>query len=381
MRGSGRGAVFELSRTIGNSAMRLHTALPRAARRLVTAAAIPADGVAMRRPMGIATHMAAAHPVMPGMDMIAVHVPAMLEIAATLSGPTSVGIRETSTDPYADHGAGIETDSDADSEVESGQTHHAHGERRHVDFTDGQRNPADCGVGHHHAWIETGEDHQRGSIHGTNHGDRHGRHPAPGSADRDPAAVVERRPTPRGVIDPVPAPGLNPGPVTVAIRRPVAWNAGGKPHGAVRIDAPPHAKLGTQVGVPGKIARDVTRGHGGHFTRIAKGAKRVELIRRRHRMRIERRTLTARGRHLGAHVHRRRLVPDFDFRLAGADRGDGGVAVLVDVDPVIAIAKQCEGELRSIDLEAFSRTQRVQPDAHRSGGELNLRHVIVEIQE
>jgi hypothetical protein len=363
--------------------MRLHTALTRAARRLMTAsvAAIPADGVTMRRPMGIATHMAAAHPVVPGMDMIAVHMPAMLEITATLSGATGVGIRETSADANADHGADIEADSDADSEVESGQTHHAHGERRHVDFTDRQRNPADGGFRHHYAWIETGEDHQRGSIHGTNYGDRHGRHPAPRSAYRYPAAVVKRRPTPRSVIDPVPAPRLDPGPVTIAVRRPVARHAGGKPHGAVGIDAAPHAKLGTEVGIAGKIARDVTRGHGGHFTCIAKGAKCVELVRRRQRMRIERRAFTARGRHLRAHVHRRRLVPDVDFRLAGAHRGDGGVAVFVDVHPVIAIAQQREGELRSIDLEAFPGTQRVQPDAHRSGGELDLRHVIVEIQE
>src|SRR5262249_40576272 len=44
--------------------------------------------------------------------------------------------------------------------------------------------------------------------------------PDPTPADHGPAAVVEGREAPRGVIDPGPAPRLDPGPVAVAVRRP-----------------------------------------------------------------------------------------------------------------------------------------------------------------
>jgi hypothetical protein len=341
------------------------------------------DGVATRSTMWIMPEVAAAHLVVTGMNAIAVHVPAICEIAAALGGSTRIGIRVTSARADTDRCVDIEAGADPNTEVESRQADDANteGERGHVDFTDRQRDPAHRRIGDHHARIEIRENDQRRSVHGTNHRDRHRRDPAPRSAHVYPSAEMEWSPTPGGVIDPVPAPRLDPGPMSVAIGSPIRDQTRRKPDRAVGANVAPHAKVPAQVFVAGNVAGDVIGGDGGHFTRIAKLAKRVELIGRRDGCRIQVRVLRARGRHLRTHVHRRGLVADVDLGVAFAHGGDGGIAVLIHVHAIIAVAEQREGELGSIDLEALARSQRVQPDVQRSGGDLNLRHVVVQVQE
>jgi hypothetical protein len=365
--------------------MRLHTSISHAARRNVTVgiATMSADGIATGSPVRVMAKVAAAHSVVPGMDMIAVHGLAIGEIAATLRGSACVRIRKAPTDADANRRADIEAGSDRDSEVESCQTRdaYANGERRHVHFTNRQRDPAHRGFRHHHARIEIRENHQRRSIHGTNHGDWHGRHPAPGSPHIHPAAVVERRPTPRGVVDPIPAPRLNPSPMSITIGRPVGHFAGGKPHRTIRTNAAPHATLRVQIRVAGQVARNVERRRGGVFTRVPKRAKRVELVGRGHRSRIQGRILSAGGRHLRTHMYRGGLVADLDFSVTIAHRRNGGCAVFSHVHAIVAIPQQREGELGSVDLEALPGRQGVQPDVQRSSGEFDLAHPVVEVQK
>ncbi len=206
--------------------------------------AMAANGFPIRRAVRVMTEVAAAHSIVPRMDMIAMHALTMLEIAAALGGSAGIGIRETSTDADADRGVDIEAGSDSDSKVECGEARDAYAksERRHVDFTECERDPAHGCFGHHHARIESRKRDHRRREERTNHGDRHGRHPSPRSADVYPTAKVEWRITPRGIVNPAPAPGLDPTPMSIAVGSPIGHQAGGKPHGAERRHGPPHAK-------------------------------------------------------------------------------------------------------------------------------------------
>ena len=71
-------------------------------------------------------------------------------------------------------------------------------------------------------------------------------HPAPSSADVRPAAIVRHRKTPGRIVDPRPAPGVNPGPVAVAIRSPVGGHVVRRPDAAVRPVGTPSA-IGIEV--------------------------------------------------------------------------------------------------------------------------------------
>src|SRR3546814_15667603 len=65
-----------------------------------------------------------------------------------------------------------------------------------------------------------------------------------------PAAVMEGREAPRGVIDPRPPPGLDPGPVAVPVRGPAHGDGRRGPDRAVRrVDAP--GAVGVEILVAG----------------------------------------------------------------------------------------------------------------------------------
>jgi hypothetical protein len=343
----------------------------------VSIAAITADRIAIRRYVRITPAMGAAHSIASGMQMIPVQRAAMLEISAAHGG----GCARICQASHGHARTGVEAGSDRDSKIETGQYAYAHRERRHVNFAKGQRDPAHHGVSDNHARIEIGEGDQRGSVHGTNHGDRHGRHPGPRSADGYPTAVVERSPAPGSVIDPVPAPWFDPGPMTIAIGRPVRNQPGRKPYRTIGGGGSPHAKVPTQIGEAGKVARNEVRGDRGFLTRVAQRAKRVELVGRRHGLRIQVGSFPAGSRHLSTHMHRGHLVADIDFGVAGAHRGERCVSVFIDIHTVIAVAEQREGELGSVDLEAFPGRQRMQPDVQGPGGNLDLGHRVVQVQE
>ncbi len=98
-------------------------------------------------------------------------------------------------------------------------------------------------------------------------------------------------------------------------------------------------------------------------------------------MRIQVRIVAAGGRHLRAEGHTGRLVADVEFAVAGADGSDGCIPIFIDIHAIIAVAQQREGELGSVDFEAFFRRQRMQPDVQGSGGDFDLRHRVIEVQE
>ena len=99
--------------------------------------------------------------------------------------------------------------------------------------------------------------HQRRRIHRAAHVGA--RVPGPAVAPEDPAAVVEGREAPGRVVDPGPAPGADPGPAAVAVRRPVGLHRDRHPHGAVLGVAFP-AAVAVQFLGAGHLGRHVAVG-------------------------------------------------------------------------------------------------------------------------
>ena len=83
--------------------------------------------------------------------------------------------------------------------------------------------------------------HERRRIAGTH--PQGSRDPAPSSSHKHPAAIMERSESPRRVVDPGPTPRFDPGPMSIAVRRPSRFDPGGKPHAAVSTNLSPGAIL------------------------------------------------------------------------------------------------------------------------------------------
>ena len=63
--------------------------------------------------------------------------------------------------------------------------------------------------------------------------DKESRCPTPGSVEKNPAAVMKRRESPRCIVYPGPAPRLDPRPMSVLIGRPVSGHSVRRPNGTV----------------------------------------------------------------------------------------------------------------------------------------------------
>src|SRR6185312_17221719 len=117
-----------------------------------------------------------------------------------------------------------------------------------------QRKPADTGTdGNAHSRRANPRD-QRGGIHrpyvaGT-------RYPAPGIAVGHPTAVMKRRESPARIIDPGPAPRIDPHPMPKPVRGPAHGKRGRRPHVPVVRGVFP-ASVVVQIGIAGRLRRYV----------------------------------------------------------------------------------------------------------------------------
>src|SRR5258707_4666914 len=88
---------------------------------------------------------------------------------------------------------------------------------------------------------------------------------------------MERRKAPGSIIYPGPAPGRNPHPVAIAIRRPTDDGGMGEPNGAVLGHRAP-ATVVVEVFVTNNIGRNVARGLRAIFAAVAVTAPVVEGV-------------------------------------------------------------------------------------------------------
>src|SRR5262249_39354074 len=105
-------------------------------------------------------------------------------------------------------------------------------------------------------------------------------HPAPASRNEDPAPIMERSKAPGCIVNPGPAPRLNPGPVAVAIRRPAHVDPCWKPHAAVGADFSP-ATVIVEIFISDYVRRNVPSRHVAPFPIGADAAPLVESIQAR----------------------------------------------------------------------------------------------------
>src|SRR5262249_18565361 len=101
--------------------------------------------------------------------------------------------------------------------------------------------------------------------------------PAPPAANVRPATVMERRVTPRCIVDPCRAPAADVGPVAVAIGRPVDADAGRIPDGAVIRGRFPAAVL-VEIGIPAHLPRYVAAAARAVVVSVAIGTPCIEAI-------------------------------------------------------------------------------------------------------
>ena len=206
------------------------------------------------------------------------------------------------------------------------------------------------------------------------------RHPAPPARYKCPAAVVERREAPRRLVDPVPAPGIDPAPMSGTVRHPADRDGGREPDVAVALDIAPSTVL-VEIRIADDVGRNVTRAHRRILTPVAIEGPAVEFIRRRQRVdeviaqafALER-VLLARGDDI-----RRVFAPGLAFSATHAD--DGRIAVWVDIDAILAGAPDRESQIRRIDLEHLVGIDAANAQIQSALRNFDLHDAIVEIQD
>src|SRR2546429_84428 len=103
------------------------------------------------------------------------------------------------------------------------------------------------------------------------------RHPYPAAVPVRPAAVMERREAPRGVVHPGPAPRLHPDPAAVAVRRPSHDRGPGRPDGTVVGRVAPLTVL-VQVLVADGLGRHIARRARVVRAAVARGAPVLPVV-------------------------------------------------------------------------------------------------------
>ncbi len=190
---------------------------------------------------------------------------------------------------------------------------------------------------------------------------------------------MERREAPGLVVDPGPAPRIDPCPVTVAIGRPSGMQPAREPDVAVIGDRGPRP-VRVEVLVADHLRRDVAGRHDAVVAPIALGRPAVERVGPRQRdvfavaevaaveaVRLPRRHDVRRAfavyiAHALAHDHRRRPV------------------LGIDLDAVAARSRQREREIRRVDLDDVARREPAHAHVERPLMQLQLRDAIVEVR-
>ena len=210
--------------------------------------------------------------------------------------------------------------------------------------------------------------------------DEAARGPAPAPADVAPPAVVERRVTPRCVVDPGPAPAADPRPAAEPIRCPTHGDRRREPHRAVLGNGLPFAEL-VEVGVAHHLPRHVARAAAALVVAIAVGAPRVETVD------------PVAGAHVGGDrlrsndggglpgQHLLRARRELDQRLALAYDDVRARTILRDLDPVQPGTRERDLGVRRVDERGFARIQHPHPDDDPPLGDEQRQDAVVETRD
>ena len=259
----------------------------------------------------------------------------------------------------------------------------AHRIRRLIDLARREREPADRGgdAAHRDRDLEVlaaDEGHQRRRIHRLFA--RRAGHPAPAAVEVGPAAVVRHGKAPRGIVDPGPAPRIDPGPVAVVVRRPAGGDTGRRPDAAIgRIGAP--AAVGVEILVADDFRRDVASRRRRVGAAIAIAGPAVEVVVATHGQRV---VVGQAGAVEAIALPRCDCVRSafaVDLGLAVQHRHRRRVVVGIDIDAVVAGPANREREIGRVDLEALLRREVAHADLQRALRQLHLGDAVVEIEQ
>ena len=256
--------------------------------------------------------------------------------------------------------------------------------RRLIDLARRQREPADVArwrVADRHRDLEilaADKGHQRRCVHRALT-PRAG-HPGPGVVDVGPAAVVRNGIAPGRVIDPGPAPGVDPGPMAVAIRRPARGHAVRRPDVAVaRIDTP--GAIAVEVFVADDFARDIARRDRALAAAVALARPAVQIVVAPRRQRLvvgQAGAVEAIG---AARIDGVGSAIAIDLGHAALHRDRSRVVVGIDLDAVIAGPAQGEGQIRCGHFKALPRPQAAHAQLQRALRQLHLGDAVVQIEQ
>src|SRR5271155_3103528 len=104
------------------------------------------------------------------------------------------------------------------------------------------------------SWPTAGPTHQRGRVDRPHHA--RSRNPHPTGRGKSPTSVVEWGESPGLILHPGPAPGRDPSPISIAVRRPARPRGGRPPDHAVVGNIGPVAIL-VEIFISGHVARNV----------------------------------------------------------------------------------------------------------------------------
>ena len=258
----------------------------------------------------------------------------------------------------------------------------AHGVGRAVDLARPERKPGDAAdVAAGDRELEVAASHegdQRRGVVGAR--PRRARDPAPVSAKIGPASVMGHREAPGRVIHPRPAPGIDPRPMSVAIRRPVGGHAIRIPDVSVGgIDAPGAVRI--EVLVADDVRRHVACGGRIVVAPVALVRPAVEFVEARRVDGLHVPQSGSREAVLSPRIDRVGCAFAIGLAAAPADHDGRGVAVGIDVDAIGAGAAHGEGEVRRVDFEGLVGPQA--PHAHVQGAlrQLQLGDPVVEVED
>ncbi len=168
--------------------------------------------------------------------------------------------------------------------------------------------------------------------------------------------------------------------MAVVIGRPAYDDGVRKPDGAVFGGVSPAAVF-IEVFVTDDVRGDIAGGGGAVLAAVAVRAPAIELVVRGQILDVGVQSIRSREGSGLSGMNGVGLAAAGYFALAATDIDDRGIPRFVDIDAVRARTKNREGEIGSIDLKGFAVIEAF--DAHTDGtlGDLDLSHVVGEIQK
>ena len=219
------------------------------------------------------------------------------------------------------------------------------------------------------------EGDQRGRVDGA--ADHAAGNPDPGAGHESPSAVMEGREAPGCVVNPGPAPRLDPGPVAIVIGCPADRDAR-NPDPAVAGFVAPDA-IGVEILIADHGGRHVDGRGAAFFSRVLGGGELIEVVGRIGGADVGSCICCEVGGLAG--VDREAVAVGGDFDFAGNDRDHGGVAGGVGIDAVVASAEEGDCALGRIHFIEVGVFEAAEADFHGAFGEADLHGLVVEIEE